>query len=110
MSETSEIVVPLIEYLEGIGLFVAFRNNVGGRGRLRWGVGGEGAPDILGWHIPTGRVFGVECKVKGGKLSPAQERWRNLALTSNCVYLICNGNEQIGPTVRDLLKTVAVPI
>ena len=82
MSETSSITSPLLKLLQAWPGVLAWRNNSGtaprrnGRGgRLTYGLG-TGSPDIVGIIAPTGRMFGLECKVsRGGVISKAQASW-----------------------------------
>jgi len=65
-----------------------FRNNVGGQGALRWGLGNDSAAlnrvckssDLIGWHEPSGRFVSIEVKAPGWRgprtdRELAQQRW-----------------------------------
>ena len=77
MSETSSITTPLLKLLQAWPGVLAWRNNSGvmGARHIRFGLG-IGSPDIVGILAPTGRMFGLECKVsRSGIISKAQAAW-----------------------------------
>lgn len=73
MSETSDIVTPALKALKRLNV-IAWRMNSGGR-RGRVTLAPAGTPDILGVLAPSGRLFGLEAKLPGGKPTPVQAEW-----------------------------------
>ena len=47
-----------------------------------------GSPDLMGWSIITGQVYGVEIKTINDKLSVAQKDFLNLMVADNCKIFI----------------------
>ena len=65
-----------------------------------------GAPDLIVfkskrieitkfYHIDTPDVLCIETKSATGKLSPAQERWAELAVVQGCRYIVARSLEDI---------------
>lgn len=83
-----------------------YRTNSGGlrdtTGRLvRFGAPGH--PDIVARFRPiggpssgfSGRVVWIEAKSERGKITPAQEAWRELAATYGDVYILARSLEDV---------------
>ena len=64
----NEIQKQILKTLESMGIF-AWRNNTGGRGKLRFGI--KGQADITG-ILNGGRRLEIEVKGLGGKISKEQ--------------------------------------
>lgn len=64
----TEIQKEILTYLKQMGFFV-WRQNSGGRGKVRFGI--RGIPDIIGM-TSTGQFLGVEVKRPGKDLSDEQ--------------------------------------
>jgi hypothetical protein len=85
MSETSEIVTPLVRAINEIPGCWALRVN-SGRVAVRRGwlhLAPENTPDIIG-HI-RGRHFAIECKVPGEKPKPGQAAFLERAERDGCI-------------------------
>lgn len=66
---------------------VAWRNNSGRKGRVRFGLG-NGSADIVGIVAPAGRFFALELKVGKGKQSPAQHGWEGQVKAKGGIYAV----------------------
>lgn len=69
----------------------AWLNNTGAlrdkTGRpVRFGL--PGSADILGMMAPWGRIIAIECKTGDGRLSPAQEAFRDMVRRNGGIYLV----------------------
>lgn len=73
MSETA-ILLAIHDAVARTGLALCWRNNVGGRGRMRWGLG-VGSADLVGLLRPRGRGFALEVKTATGRMSREQVAW-----------------------------------
>lgn len=78
---------------------VAFRNNTGGWGRLRYGLG-KGGADIIVCVGPTGRFLALEAKARGEVMSDDQLKWAAEVERRNGVYRLVY-------EVQDAWKAVA---
>lgn len=75
MSETSDVVTPILNALERAGI-TATRMQAG-KVKVRGGwlrLAPAGWPDIIG-YLPDGRMFGIEAKTATGKDREAQLAW-----------------------------------
>jgi hypothetical protein len=79
----SKLLAEIREALGGEVDLVLWRNNTGalrddtGR-QVRYGLA-VGSADLIGILAPSGRMFALEVKAPGGKLSIEQQRWIRLA-------------------------------
>jgi hypothetical protein len=55
----------------------------------------EGAADISGIYKKTGQRIEIEVKADGGKLRPAQNRWRSFAVEFRCIYVLATYDEEM---------------
>ena len=79
MSETSDIVTPTIKSLRNLGIFCE-RNNVRGKRSASGSIGWRrGAPDIVGYLPPRGRMFALEAKLPGARPRKDQQHQRDWA-------------------------------
>lgn len=74
--------------LERAGQLGYLRHHDWQTGRKPWGrrhvrLTDEGYPDIL--LVGHGRIIAVECKKQDGRLSAAQQRWRQELLLAGCL-------------------------
>jgi hypothetical protein len=70
---------------------VLWRNNVGvsrtaSGGFLRYGVGGNGAADLIG--IYKGRLVAVEVKTEKGVQSNVQKQWQGVVERNGGIYVV----------------------
>ena len=70
MPTEHEIQTSITNYLKTRSDIYFWRNNVGRKNNLFFGLKGSG--DILGIIKPTGKLISVEIKNESGKLSPEQ--------------------------------------
>jgi len=47
-----------------------------------------GTPDILGARPSDGKLFGIECKTREGKLNQNQRAWREKAERNHVLYFV----------------------
>ena len=90
-----------LNYLKVRGIY-HWRNNTGavriGPGRfMRFGK--VGSSDILGL-LPGGRLLCVECKAKGGRLSPEQERFLEDVKNLGGLAVVCRGWQELDEALR----------
>lgn len=86
MSET-QLVKSILDALAIEPGVVAWRNSVGNRGHLRFGLG-TGSADIICCVEPNGRFVGLECKVADGILSIPQWEWGQSVLRCGGAYVV----------------------
>lgn len=55
-----------------------------------------GSADIIG-HTGQGRAVYIEVKTKGGKLSKDQQRFKDMALSCNCIYILAREDFESDP-------------
>ncbi len=79
----------------GLGIF--WRNNTGGRGRIRYGC--PKSSDYLG-IMPDGRMLAVEAKDDGGELDDGQRQFRAIVLGCGGVYIEARGIEDVEREIR----------
>lgn len=78
----------LLNYLHGV---TAYRNNTGGWGRVRYGLG-KGSPDIVACIL--GQFVAFEAKTKDGKVSADQLVWAEAFRMSGGQYFVFTSAEQ----------------
>lgn len=67
---------------------MAWRNNTGAKGRVRFGLG-VGSADIICCVGPYGRFVAFEAKARDGRLSEAQKDWgRALQICGGLYWVI----------------------
>ena len=102
----------ILEYLAYKKVW-SYRCNTGGlrdsTGRLvRFGVPGH--PDIvarlrpIGYTGFSGRVIWIEAKSESGRLTPAQEAWRELAAVHGDIYIVARRLEDVSEVLSGLQK------
>ena len=96
MKET-EIQSQILTYLSFMGV-EAWRNNVGRRGGIRFGV--KGMPDIEGC-LPDGRYLGIEVKTAKGKLSEDQVRFHKRILRNNGVIFVARSLDEARTKLKE---------
>ena len=99
MSETSDIVTPTLKAIARLGC-IAWRVNSGGR-RGRVTLAPAGTPDILGVLAPSGRLFGLEAKLPGGKPTEAQRAWHAAAIRDGVRVAVVHSVEEAIRTVTE---------
>ena len=91
-----------LQYLE-IRKIYHWRNNTGAV-QVRPGqfmrFGKIGSSDILG-ILPGGRMLCVECKAKGGRLSPEQKQFLEDARELGALALIVRGWQELDAALRE---------
>jgi hypothetical protein len=55
----------------------------------------EGAADISGIWKKTGQRIEIEVKADGGRLRPAQNRWRNFIVESRGIYMLAKYDDKM---------------
>lgn len=79
-----------------------FRQNTGaakyGKHTVRFGVPGQ--PDLHGIVGPHGRYFGVEVKTDTGRLSKAQQNYRDMMLAMGAVHVTARCVEHVWEVFR----------
>ena len=103
MSETSDVVKPILDALEAAGIWATRMQS--GKVKVRGGwmrLAPAGTPDIIG-YLPDGRLFGIECKTLSGKEREAQIAWGTRARANNVVHFVARGvteaMELLGPHI-----------
>lgn len=86
MSETN-ILIAIHDAIALTGKCLLWRNNTGGRGRLRFGLGVGGA-DLVGMIKGPGRWFALEVKTASGRMSKVQKNWHKAVLDGGG-YVAC---------------------
>ena len=77
----------ILEYLR-LRRITAWRNNVGRKGGVTFGV--KGLPDIIGHY--KGRFLGIEVKREdGGKMTPEQMAFMYEACDDGCLMVMARG-------------------
>jgi hypothetical protein len=93
MSETSEVVTPILELLSRVGLTAArMQAGTAHGGKMR--LAPAGWPDIIG-YLPDGRMFAIECKTAEGKASEEQLAWHRRAKANNVVALFARSQQEV---------------
>jgi hypothetical protein len=81
---------------QGLALF---RNNCGvarmGGRVVRYGVGGPGGPDLVGWCVRSGLFVAIEVKAPGGRQSPAQAVWQTACESRGGLYFVCRSTDDL---------------
>lgn len=85
--------------------FTVFRNNVGvarteSGDVIRFGVCNPGGADLIGW-TPQGRFLAVECKSKGGRVSPAQQQFLDAVNRSGGIGIVTRDPDTV---VADVMR------
>jgi len=97
----SRVLSSCLHYLQARRIF-HWRNNTGAvqiaPGRfMRFGR--KGSSDILG-VLPGGRFLAVECKAKGGRLSPEQKKYIDEINEAGALALCVRGWEELDQELR----------
>ena len=105
MSKTPESTVlnGCLRYLDRVGIY-HWRNSTGAvriaPGRfIRFGK--VGSSDILAILPPNGRLLCVECKAKGGRLSPEQKQFLDDASSLGCLAIVVRDWRELDRTLRE---------
>ena len=98
----SHVLDGCLRYLELRSIY-HWRNNTGAV-QVRPGqfmrFGKVGSSDILGC-LPSGRLLCVECKSKGGRLSPEQERFLAEVRKLGALALVVRGWQELDEALRE---------
>jgi hypothetical protein len=94
----TDFVQTVLDYLRRCGIH-AWRQNTGGRGRLRWGTPGCG--DITG-ILPGGRRLEIECKTDAGTQSGAQRAFQAIIEQHGGRYVVARTIEDVEPIIREI--------
>ena len=92
----TDFVKDVLNYLRACGIH-AWRQNTGGRDRLRWGTPGCG--DITG-ILPGGRRLEIECKTDTGEQSGAQRAFQTIIEQHGGCYVLARKLEDVEPVIR----------
>lgn len=87
----SDIQHQIMAYLAAIGV-KAWRNNVGRRGGVSFGL--AGLPDIIGYY-KGGRFLGIEVKAAGGKVTPEQMDFINAAHEAGAIAIVARSVDDV---------------
>lgn len=106
MSDESALLHDILQALGAMEGVVVWRNNVGiarhGNARVAYGVGGEGAPDLLcEVRAPDGfwRVLWIEVKTVDGAVAKHQTEWHAVARGQGREVVIARSVEDAVSTV-----------
>jgi len=81
----------IMAYLAAIGV-KAWRNNVGRRGGVSFGL--AGLPDIIGYY-KGGRFLAIEVKAPEGRVTPAQMEFVNAAHEAGAIAIIARSVDDV---------------